>query len=115
MLSEVEVLAQEWARREYFQQTMSGAVDSTTVSQDEFTKTVWERAMKEGEVAYKKARGELTDAEAAGELETFQAQQKRKQEVMLQKAKEELAAVMAEDLNASDKKDEDEDDDEDDD
>ena len=111
--SEVEVLAKDWARREYFKQTMSGAVDSATVSEEEYVETVWDRALKEGEWAYKKSKGELTEEEAAGELVTFKARQAKKEEVMLQRAKEELAKVMKEDLT-EEKKDDDEEDDDDD-
>lgn len=99
---EVEAIAKEWAKREYFRQSMAGAVDSDT-TEEEFTKTVWDRALLEGDMKYRVSKGEAVDE--AGELENFKAQQERKQITMLKRAKEELKAVLQEDLDDDDDED----------
>merc|ERR1712151_638817 len=95
---EVEKIAKEWVKREFFRQSMA---DATTLSEDEFTKEVWERALLEGDLKYRQMNGEIVDAET--ELADFKAQQERKKETMLKKAKEELQEVLAkEDLGPVD-------------
>lgn len=107
---EVELIAKEWAKREYFRQCMSGAVSDETTSEEEFTQSVWDRALLEGDMKYRISKGEAVDE--AGELATFQAQQERKQQAMLKRAKEELKAVLQEDLDVEEEDDDDDDDDE---
>ena len=106
---DIEEIAREWAKREYFRESMAGSVD---MSEDEYIKANWDTAMKEGEVAYKIQKGEMTDAEAAAELETFQSIQERKQAAMLKKAKEEMKALLEEDSFDDDDDDDDDEDDE---
>ena len=103
---EIEEIAREWAKREYFRQSMAGTVEDD-MTEEEFTKTVWDRALLEGDMKYRISKGEAVDEE--GELADFKSQQKRKQEAMLKRAKEELKAVLQGDLE------DDEDDDDDDD
>ena len=91
---EIEAIAKEWAKREYFRQSMAGTIAEGT-SEEEFTKQVWDRAMFEGDLKYRQAKGEVTDPDA--ELATFQARQERKKQTMLQRAKEELADMLEED------------------
>lgn len=98
---EIEGIAKEWAKREYFRQSMAG---STTLSEEEFTKENWERAMFEGDLKYRQKMGEKTDADA--ELADFKALQERKAAAMLKKAKTELAEILDEDgLGGDDLKD----------
>lgn len=87
-------MATEWAKREYFRQSMAGTIAEGTTEED-FIKQVWDRAMFEGDLKYRQAKGEVTDADA--ELATFQARQERKKQTMLQRAKDELADILEED------------------
>lgn len=97
---EVEVIAREWAKREYFKQMMAGTVDAE-LSEESFLKSVWERAMFEGDMVYRKVKGEATHADA--ELEDFKAKQERKKHAMLKRAKLELKEILEEeDLGGDD-------------
>lgn len=64
------------------------------MSEDEYIKEVWDRALLEGDIKYRQLNGEANDPE--GELADFTAQQKRKQEIMLKRAKEELRSALDE-------------------
>jgi len=90
---EVEKIALEWAKREFFSQTMAGTVDED-MDQEEFIDSVWERALVQGELKYRQLRGE--DLDVDGEMLDFKIQQERKQEIMLKKAKNELQEVLVE-------------------
>jgi hypothetical protein len=90
-VQEIEKIAKEWAKREYFKQMMEGTVDAD-LSEESFMESVWERAMFEGDLVYRQMNGEATDADA--ELEDFKAKQARKKQAMLQKAKSELRSIL---------------------
>ena len=90
---EIQAIATEWAKREYFRQSMAGTIAEGT-TEEEFTKQVWDRAMFEGDLKYRQAKGEVTDPDA--ELASFQARQERKKQTMLQRAKDELADMLEE-------------------
>jgi len=92
---EIEAIAQEWARREYFRQSMAGTVSENTTEED-FTKDVWDRAMFEADLKYRQMNGEEV-LSADAELADFKARQERKKETMLKRAKEELAELLDED------------------
>ena len=96
---EIEKIAREWAKREYFRQSMEGTVKND-MTEEEFTESVWDRAMFEGDLKYRQINGEVTDA--AAELADFKARQERKKEIMLKRAKEELVEVLEEDDLAGD-------------
>ena len=87
---EVEKIAREWAKREYFR--VSTSADGTTLSEDDYIKEVWDRALFEGDLKYRQLNGEANDPET--ELADFRAQQERKKEVMLARAKDELRAEL---------------------
>lgn len=91
---EIEEIAKEWGKREFFRQTMSGTVDSS-MTEEEYTKSVWERAMFEADQKYRIMKGETIDEEL--ELATFKSQQERKQLIMLQRAKEEMKEILQSD------------------
>ena len=76
---EVEAIAKEWVKREYFRQSMAGTI-SDDLPEEEFSKTVWERALLEGDIKYRVSKGEKVDE--AGEVATFQSRQERKQQAM---------------------------------
>lgn len=92
----IKVIAKEWVKREYFRQSMAGTVEND-MTEEEFSKTVWDRAMLEGDMKYRESIGEVVDEEA--ELLDFKKKQERKQEAMLKRAKKELAEVLGEDLS----------------
>lgn len=115
---EVEAIAKEWAKREYFRQSMAGAVQND-MTEDAFIESVWDRALFEGDLKYRQSKGERPDEEK--ELADFKSRQEKKKEVMLARAKQELKEILEkEDLGGKDleavlDEDEDEDDDDDDD
>merc|ERR1712125_36541 len=87
---EVENIAREWAKREYFRVSMSA--EGTSLSEDDYIKEVWERALFEGDLKYRQMNGEANSPE--DELADFKAQQERKKVVMLQRAKDELRSEL---------------------
>lgn len=114
---EIEAIAKEWAKREYFRASMAGTVEND-MTEEEYIKSVWDRAMFEGDIKFRQSKGETVDTTM--ELATFQAQQERKQQVMLRRAKAELAQVLQDDSDgdgttSNKKSDDDDEDDEDDD
>lgn len=90
---EIEKIATEWAKREFFSRSMAGTVDQH-LTQSEFIESVWDRALFEGDLKYRQLNGEETDVEA--ELLDFKAQQERKQQAALKKAKAELQEIFDE-------------------
>lgn len=90
---EIEAVAREWAKREFYQQSMSGSVGVDT-TEEEFIKSVWDRAMFEGDLKWRKMNGEIMDE--ATELADFKSRQERKKQAMLKRAKEELANILDE-------------------
>ncbi len=71
------------------------------MTEAEFTESVWERAMFEGDLKYRQTNGEVTDAET--ELANFKNRQERKKEAMLKRARDELKEILAEeDLGGKD-------------
>ena len=65
------------------------------MTEEEFTKSVWERAMFEGDLKYRQIHGETIDSDLAiDELEDFKARQERKKAAMLQRAKDELKELL---------------------
>jgi len=108
---EVEVIAKEWVKREYFRQSMAGTVADTT-TEEEFTEQVWERAMFEADLKYRQMNGEEV-LSADAELADFKSRQERKKETMLKRAKQELAELLDEDPDTLIPPESDDDDDED--
>lgn len=90
---EVEKIAAEWAKREFFSQSMAGTV-SEEMEEAEFIESVWDRAMFEGDLKYRQMNGEDPDVDA--ELLDFKTQQERKQQTMLKMAKQELGEILEE-------------------
>lgn len=91
---QIEKIAKEWAKREYFRQSMAGTVDDN-MSEEAFIESVWDRALFEGDLKFRQMNGEAPDADA--ELADFKARQERKKQTMLKRAKEELQEMLAED------------------
>merc|ERR1712232_123528 len=83
---EIEELATEWAKREYFRKSLGG---NMAMSEEEYIKSVWERAMFEGDLKWRMYHGRDTDERK--ELAEFLSQQEKKKEVALKRAQEALA------------------------
>jgi hypothetical protein len=92
---EIEAIANEWVKREYFRQSMAGTVEND-MTEAEFKETVWDRALLEGDLKYRIKMGEVVDEEM--ELADFKKRQERKQQELLKKAKKELAEVLGEEI-----------------
>jgi len=90
---EIEKIATDWAKREFFSQSMAGTVDKD-MDEEDFIDTVWDRACFEGDLKYRQMKGEDADVEA--ELLDFKSQQERKQQTMLKMAKQDLQEVLDE-------------------
>jgi hypothetical protein len=117
---EVEEIAREWAKREYFRKSMAGDMP---FSEEEYVKSVWERAMFEGDLKYRMLRGQDTDERK--ELAEFKKKQEKKKAAMLERARLSLQealksdssgeskALVGKDGNGADEEDEDDDDEDD--
>ena len=82
---EIEELAIEWAKREYFRKSLGGNI---AMSEEEYIKSVWERAMFEGDLKWRMCHGRDTDERK--ELADFLSEQEKKKEVALKRAQEAL-------------------------
>mmetsp|Transcript_20950 Transcript_20950/g.29570 ORF Transcript_20950/g.29570 Transcript_20950/m.29570 type:complete len:488 (+) Transcript_20950:192-1655(+) len=104
--TEVEKIAKEWAKREFFRKSMAGSIEEG-MTEEEFIKSVWDRAMFEGDLKYRQMQGETTNEES--ELADFKQKQEIKKQTMLKRAKQELADLLdEEDLGGIDGPSEDE-------
>jgi hypothetical protein len=91
----IETLAKEWGKREFFRLSMEGMMTlGGDMDEEAFLKKNWDRAVKEGEWAYRRSNGELTEEEALNEMEDFKILQDKKQQAMLKRAKEELKDII---------------------
>lgn len=90
---EIEEIAREWAKREYFRKSMSGDMP---YSEEEYVKSVWDRALFEGDLKYRMMRGMDTDERK--ELADFKKKQEKKKAMMLQRAKQSLEEALGEDI-----------------
>jgi len=106
---EIEDIAREWAKREYFRKATAGDMP---YSEEEYIKSVWERALFEGDLKYRMLHGQETDERK--ELAEFKKKQEKKKAMMLERAKAALNDALGEDalVPAGDSDDDDEDDDE---
>jgi len=81
--NEIEETARAWAKRQYFRKSMGGNMGMT---EEEYIKSVWERAMFEGDLKYRMMHGGKTDERK--ELAEFMSKQDMKKATALKKAKE---------------------------
>lgn len=72
---------------------MEGTIDES-MTEESFAESVWERALFEGDLVYRKMQGEVTDPDA--ELEDFKSRQERKKQAMLKRAKDEMKELLEE-------------------
>lgn len=87
----IKEIALEWTKREFYRQSLAGSL-AEGMTEEAFTESVWDRAMKEGELKYRQMNGEVVDTEA--ELADFKSKQERKKEAMLKQAKEDLKSIL---------------------
>lgn len=88
---EIEAIAREWAKREYFRKATSGDMP---YSEEEYIKSVWERAMFEGDLKYRMLHGQETDERK--ELAEFKVKQEKKKAMMLERAQASLNEALDE-------------------
>mmetsp|Transcript_14877 Transcript_14877/g.14338 ORF Transcript_14877/g.14338 Transcript_14877/m.14338 type:complete len:483 (-) Transcript_14877:403-1851(-) len=96
---EIDEISREWAKREYFRKSMSGDMP---YSEDEYIKSVWDRALFEGDLKYRMLRGQNTDERK--ELANFKKTQEKKKAAMLEKAKASLQQLLDDDDELDKKK-----------
>jgi len=89
--SEIEEIAREWAKREYFRKATAGDMP---YSEEEYIKSVWDRAMFEGDLKYRMMNGQETDERK--ELAEFKKKQEKKKAMMLERAKAGLKELLDE-------------------
>lgn len=90
--NEIEEIAREWAKREYFRKATSGDMPYT---EEEYIQSVWERALFEGDLKYRMMNGQETDERK--ELAEFKKKQEKKKAMMLERAKASLQELLDED------------------
>jgi len=88
---EIEQIAREWAKREYFRKATSGDMP---YSEEEYIKSVWERALFEGDLKYRMLHGQETDERK--ELAEFKVKQEKKKAMMLERAQASLNEALDE-------------------
>lgn len=88
---EIEDIAREWAKREYFRKATAGDMP---YSEEEYIKSVWERALFEGDLKYRMMNGQETDERK--ELAEFKKKQEKKKAMMLERAKQGLQDLLDE-------------------
>jgi hypothetical protein len=107
---EIEAIAREWAKREYFRKATAGDMP---YSEEEYIQSVWERALFEGDLKYRMMNGQATDERK--ELAEFKKKQEKKKAMMLERAKAGLQELLDEEelvLSKGGDTDDDDDDDE---
>jgi hypothetical protein len=87
---EIETIAKEWIKREYFRHSINNA--GNALSQEDFEKQYWDRAIFEADLKYRQSKGEVQDPDA--EWADFNKVQERKQVAMLKRAKEEMIDIL---------------------
>lgn len=84
---EIEKIATEWAKREFYKAATEGKVGEMT--EEVYIDSVWEEAVKEGEAKWRKIQG-FTDEDPS----TWDDKMKQKQAVLAKKAESEIAGMM---------------------
>ena len=73
---ELEVMATQWAKREYLRKSLKRAV---SVKEEDFIEVVWDRAMFEADLKYRTMKGQSVN-ESEERTEFREAQEKKKKE-----------------------------------
>jgi hypothetical protein len=84
---EIETIATEWAKREYYTAATAGTVGDMT--EDQYIESIWEQAVKEGEAKWRTMKG-YSDADPS----TWDDKMQQKQAVLAKQAESEIAGMM---------------------
>jgi len=85
---EIETIAMEWAKRQYYAAVTAGNV-ATDVSEDDYIDSVWEQAVREAEAKWRKIKG-YSDSDPS----TWDDKMQQKQAVLAKQAEAEIAGMM---------------------
>lgn len=85
---EVEKIAMEWAKREFYTKSTEGVI-TADVTEEQFIESIWETAIKEGTAKWRKLEG-YTDEDPS----KWDDKMKQKQAVLAKKAESEIASMM---------------------
>lgn len=95
---EINDIAKEWAKREFFRKSMAGEI--ADITEEEFIESVWDRALFEGDLKWRILNGFAADEKE--ELEDFKEKQEKKKQAMLDRAKASLQELLDEDDDEKD-------------
>lgn len=90
---EIEKVSRAWLQREYFRRSMAGKLGGLT--EEQFEAKMWNEALKEGEKRYRILLGEIPDDDGNYQM-SFEAKQKRIEDVMLERARAEMRQLLEE-------------------
>ena len=85
---EIETIATEWAKRQYYAAATAGTI-SSTMTEDDYIESIWEEAVKEGEAKWRTIKG-YSDEDPS----TWDDKMKQKQAVLAKQAESEIAGMM---------------------
>lgn len=85
---EVEKIAMEWAKREFYTKSTEGVI-TADVTEEQFIESIWETAIKEGTTKWRKLEG-YSDEDPS----KWDDKMKQKQAVLAKKAESEIASMM---------------------
>mmetsp|Transcript_7225 Transcript_7225/g.10569 ORF Transcript_7225/g.10569 Transcript_7225/m.10569 type:complete len:569 (-) Transcript_7225:137-1843(-) len=103
---EIQSIATEWAKREFYKASTSGTLDDT-MTEEKFVESVWDEAVTIAEERY------IEQQRYVPEDEDMDEKTAKYQAVLAQKAESEIASLMGvDDISGGDKKDDDDDEDE---
>lgn len=85
---EIETIATEWAKREFYRVSTEGTVGDD-MTEEKYIESVWEQAVKEGDAKWRKVQG-YSDEDPS----TWDDKMKQKQAVLAKQAESEIAGMM---------------------
>lgn len=91
---EKEEIAKEWVKRQYYKQTLAGTMNMTV---EEFTESVWEQALVEGDVRYRKVNSGIPNEKP--ELMDFEEKHKRMMDTAYKRAVKDIKQALNEDID----------------
>ena len=84
---EIETIATEWAKRQFYAAATAGTAGDMT--EDQYVESIWEQAVKEGEGKWRKMKGYTDD-----DPSTWDDKMQQKQAVLAKQAEAEIAGMM---------------------
>jgi hypothetical protein len=85
---EIEEIATDWAKRQFYQASLDGKV-AADMTEEQYIDSIWEMAVKEGEARWRKLQG-FSDEDPS----TWDEKLKQKQAVLAKQAESEIAGMM---------------------